>query len=476
MKTRLHLIMGVLGLGLLWGTSSYAQTFNSGSTGADGAFNPPVNTTLQLPPNGVFNFTTVDIPTGITVKFLRNSNNTPVTILATGNVTIAGTLEVSGASAAASGASGDGNLGDDGQPGLGGPGGFNGGFGGIATAAGSHGGTGLGPGGGGPGLGLLANGSPCGGSGGGFSVAGGVSAIGCAVTAGPTYGTVASLPLIGGSGGGGGSGGTNFAGSGGGGGGGAILIASSGTISVTGSILANGGSGGTNAGTGQGACGGGGSGGAIRLLANAIGGNGTISANGAAAFSCVFTAAASGAGSVGRIRLEANSITRTAATTPPYTFSSPGNVFVTGNPTLQITSVAGVAAPANPTGSADITLPSSISNPVTVTLAASGIPIGTAITVFVTPVASNRSSVTSTALTGTTAASTASASITLNSGPSVISASATFTITQTAALDFPVFADGERVEKVRVAAALGGKSSVTYITASGREIPAESLR
>jgi hypothetical protein len=58
----------------------------------------------------------------------------------------------------------------------------------------------------------------------------------------------------------------------------------------------------------------------------------------------------------------------------------------------------------------------------------------------------------------------------------VLSASATFTITQTAALDFPVFADGDRVEKVRVAAALGGKSSVVYITASGREIPAETLR
>ncbi|MFA7059309.1 MAG: hypothetical protein WC156_00655 [Pedobacter sp.] len=32
---------------------------------------------------------------------------------------------------------------------------------------------------------------------------------------------------------------------------------------------------------------------------------------------------------------------------------------------------------------------------------------------------------------------------------------------------------GEKVERVRVAANLGGKSSVTYITASGRGIPVD---
>jgi hypothetical protein len=34
----------------------------------------------------------------------------------------------------------------------------------------------------------------------------------------------------------------------------------------------------------------------------------------------------------------------------------------------------------------------------------------------------------------------------------------------------PVYAEGEEVTHVRVAAVFGGPSSVTYITASGREI------
>ena len=74
-----------------------AQTFNSGSTGADGAFNPIANTTLTLPPSGIFNFTTVMIPSGVTVRFTPNAANTPVTLLATGNVSIAGTIDISAA-------------------------------------------------------------------------------------------------------------------------------------------------------------------------------------------------------------------------------------------------------------------------------------------------------------------------------------------------------------------------------------------
>src|SRR6266850_779576 len=67
--------------------SAHAQgSFNSGSTGADGAFNPSSSTTLQVPESGVFNFTTVNIPGPVTVTFTRNSKNTPVTILATGDV------------------------------------------------------------------------------------------------------------------------------------------------------------------------------------------------------------------------------------------------------------------------------------------------------------------------------------------------------------------------------------------------------
>src|SRR6266700_2340943 len=78
---------------------------------------------------------------GVTVKFLKNTTNTPVVILATGDVTIGGTLDASGGSSPGVGSGGDGATGDDGAPGLAGPGGFDGGRGGL-TGANSVGGTG----------------------------------------------------------------------------------------------------------------------------------------------------------------------------------------------------------------------------------------------------------------------------------------------------------------------------------------------
>ncbi|NOY84424.1 MAG: hypothetical protein GXO96_06325 [Nitrospirae bacterium] len=71
-----------------------AQTFISGSTGVDGAFSPAADITIPLPPDGVFNYTTVNIPTGETITYAQNSANTPVTILATGDVNIEGTLDI----------------------------------------------------------------------------------------------------------------------------------------------------------------------------------------------------------------------------------------------------------------------------------------------------------------------------------------------------------------------------------------------
>ena len=71
--------------------------FSSGSSGSDGPLAPTANTVLQIPTNGIFNFTTINIPAGVTVTFTKNASNTPVTLLATGDVTIAGTIDVSGA-------------------------------------------------------------------------------------------------------------------------------------------------------------------------------------------------------------------------------------------------------------------------------------------------------------------------------------------------------------------------------------------
>jgi hypothetical protein len=460
---------------------------DSGSTGSDDVFNPSVNTERQVPASGVFNFTTVNIPSGVKVTFKKNATNTPVVILATGDVTIAGTIDISGGNAAAAGAAGDGNIGDDGVPGLGGPGGYDGGRGGAANYGRAGAGIGPGAGAGGHGCATSASvfGGPAtvGGAGAGFGTAG----IALTVTAtftcsgtsfvapapGATYGSSQLLPLVGGSGGGGAAGGPSFAGSGGGGGGGSILIAANGTVTVTGSVLANGGKGGDTSGAGAGANGGGGSGGAIRIIARAIAGNGTISATGGAVGARTSTSGPTyvdgSAAGTGRIRLESETFTRTAATTPAYTFSQPGLVFVAGLPTLRISRVAGTDAPLAPTGNGDVVLPASTLNPVTVEFATTGVPVGNTVKLTVTPPSGLASTVVSGALTGTTQSASASVSVTLPAGPSILSAQTTYTIVAALGDELSRYANNERVEKVRLEAAIGGTSSVTLITASGNE-------
>ena len=54
-----------------------AATFSSGSTGSLGALAPVSNTTVVLPSDGILHYTTVSIPTGVTVTFQRNAANTP---------------------------------------------------------------------------------------------------------------------------------------------------------------------------------------------------------------------------------------------------------------------------------------------------------------------------------------------------------------------------------------------------------------
>lgn len=422
-----------------------AQAVTCGSTGADGAFSPTADTTLTLPPSGVFNFATVNIPSGVTVTFAKNAANTPVTILATGDVTITGGIEVNGKSGATSGI-----------PGQGGPGGFDGGMGGNVIV-GLNGTSGLGPGGGGGG-----DGSDTTGSAGGFGTAG------QGTKGGQTHGLPTLIPLLGGSGGGGARGSTTGGGGGGGGGGGAILICSPATIafgSGSASIRAFGGA----QGGGGVAAGGGGSGGAIRLIANRITGPGFIQALGGTT-----GAGAVAAGGLGRIRLEAVEIALAATVNPPPSAGLPGPVTPPANtPTLRITAVAGVAPPANPQGSflatPDITLSPTVTNPVTVNLAASNVPVGTSIAVTVKSEGAAPTTTLSTGLTGTLASSTASASVTLPNGTSVISATATFA-TSTASLGTPLMVGEEEVKWMRVGAVYGGESTVMYITASGKEV------
>ncbi len=125
-RTIIDLAGIALGFALL---SCTALAFDSGSTGVDGDFNPPVTIEVPLPPSGVFNFRSVNIPLGVPVTFSRNATNTPIVMLVQGDVTVAGTIDISGKPGADVGPAGDGNRADDGTPGQGGPGGLDGGYG-----------------------------------------------------------------------------------------------------------------------------------------------------------------------------------------------------------------------------------------------------------------------------------------------------------------------------------------------------------
>ncbi len=248
---------------LLTALPALAQTFSSGSTGADGPLNATTkNVVLDVPPNGIFNFTTINIASGIQVTFRRNAANTPVYFLTTGNVTIAGAIYL------------DGSGGSSVAGGLGAPGG---GDGGSPGSVGVPPGAGYGPGAGRGGTPTVAVDGAGGGS---FST---VGTAGSNTNKGVLYANALLLPLIGGSGGGGTSG---TPGAGGGGGGGGILIASSTRIDMAGGVFARGGN-------GSGGAYNGGSGGGIRLIAPVIAGNGTVSVDSPAG--CGF----------GRIRVDA---------------------------------------------------------------------------------------------------------------------------------------------------------------------------
>ena len=455
-------------LTLIFAASSTQAQFSSGSTGADGAFSPTANTTLQIPPSGVFHFTTVNIPQNVEVRFIKNARNTPVTILATGNVVIGGRIFIDGADR-------NGRFG-----GEGGPGGFRGGNGGTHVDA-VNGSAGDGPGGGSGGVGGT-TGTGAGG-GGGFLVSGqnGIlkSGDGIVGPGGPRYSTRVLLPLIGGSGGGGGS---SFTGSeviagGGGGGGGAILIASSTSIvfpdNSDGSrgILARGGAGGPSF---QTVTGGSGSGGGIRLVANTISGSPCLDVR---SLPNNFNVAV---GSGGIIRIEAFDLSQYAprCSTLEQTLGQPNPVTLPNAPTLLIASVGGVAPPANRAGSfnapPDVVVPTSVPNPVAVVINGTNLPSGTGVQVKLTPESGTPITVSGT-LAGSTASSTATVNLTLpNGGISVIRA--TVTLEVLIALGQPIFINGEKLERVEVANSFGGATDVVYITSSGRRVTTADLQ
>ena len=451
---RLVLFAGVI---LAAGGASQIQAqFNSGSTGADGAFAPLSSQTVQLPASGVFNFTTVNIPSSVTITFARNAKNTPVTILASGDVTILGTIDISGQNGSSTVANGPGLYTLGGQ---GGPGGFDGGGGGSNAAPFFNGLPGNGPGGGG---GAASNGvdTPASGGGGGYRTVGldGSGPFDLKGKGGLTYGAATAQTLIGGSGGGGSSGYPGSRGTGGGGGAGAILIASSGKIifqsaNNTGLIFFHGGSGG-----------GYGSSGAIRLIASTISGTPNLYGN-----ENYF----GGNGGGGYVRIEAFQF-ENHSTTSTYSYGLPSSPVMPNPPQLQITKVAGQNTPANPSGSfngpSDVVLPTTQTNPITVEISATNVPVGTAVQLNVISETTAPKAVQSSALDST---GKATANITLPQGRTLITATVVVQLssgTTSAVTRPPLFINGEKIDRIEVTASVDGQSDVTYVSTSGRRI------
>ena len=235
----------IAGLAAMLPWLALAQPVDVRSNGSMGALNidvnsPPAERVMQVPPDGVFHYTTITI--GADITFVPNASNTPVYLLATGNVNIDARLDLDGLQGTAV------------AGGRAGPGGFDGG--GPVQPGDLRPTWGRGPGG-------------------GAGTVDGVSGFnGVHATVDNAndrvYGTPLLMPLVGGSGGGG----TAVAeGLGGGGGGGAILIGSNASIRIgpNGEISANGGP--VNGFSGHG------SGGAIRLVAPSLGGGGRLNAS-----------------------------------------------------------------------------------------------------------------------------------------------------------------------------------------------------
>jgi hypothetical protein len=398
-----HVIRFILGLGaFVFMAGIVPAQFDSGSTGADGSLNIPADTSyvfdMSTKPDGVWNFTDIVISQNATVTFQKNASNTPVIWLASGDVTIAGTLDLRGADASTNNTPG--------TESPGGPGGFAGGLGGRnESASGSFAGmAGQGPGGG-------KTGTTSGQRGGnaGHATAGPFNG---GTAGGAAYGNRFLRPLIGGAGGGGQASTSFNDGVSGSGGGGGIRIASSGDIQLTGSILASGGivlwqSEGGN-----------GSGGAIHLIANRIQGTGTANASGGTGQGYPNTSASSG-----YIRFEGFYVTKTINVLGSYSFGPPSSIDLTNQGIIVIETVAGENVASPPGGllvSPDVVF--SDDGEIVVGLQTTNIPAGTTITVQVST-AGDQILATSTPVDG---AGAATATMTVPAGVGVIQAWATY--------------------------------------------------
>ena len=371
-----------------------AQLYESGSTGVLGPLAPTEDVVIALPEDGVLHYTSIDVPAGVTVTFQRNADNTAVWLLASDDVIIDGTIDVSGAGGkAAVGLSGISALG-----GVGGPGGSDG-----ASVQGTIGMYGVGPG---PGAG--SNGSLTRASGGASPVAGGgKTSSSSAGPGGEPFGDPGYQLIHGGSGGGSANG---YAGGGGGGG---ITIAGSAAITINGQVLARGGPGWSNAAAGGG--------GFVRVVAAQVTGTGALDAM--ANLQC--TGGSAGAcGGNGLIRvetydltgtLEANAKPSAVLALPLKSLPFPG----AERPQLRIAEVAGkVPLTGTAMGHAmqnpGVSLPTETT--VTINVEARFVEPGTAVMVAVNTLGKSRQTYQTSPLDGEFALSTATVDVSIPAG------------------------------------------------------------
>ena len=95
MKNQITVV--IVFVSMLLNTKLHAQ-LNVGGNGSDGPLIIQFNTNFNMGgrPSGIYQFTTIGISNLATVSFIPNANNTPVIWLVQSNVTIYGTINLSG--------------------------------------------------------------------------------------------------------------------------------------------------------------------------------------------------------------------------------------------------------------------------------------------------------------------------------------------------------------------------------------------
>ena len=148
-------------------------------------------------------------------------------------------------------------------------------------------------------------------------------------------------------------------------------------------------------------------------------------------------------------------------------------------PVLRIASIGGTAVPTNPTGTADVALPATLTNPVSVNFETTNIPPGSTVELRVVPAYGAVVKALSPAITGSNASGNTSVSISLPQGPSTLQAITSYTVTVAMGESLSRFAQNERVEKVQIIAGVGAaESTARLITVSGKsfDVPTSVLQ